>query len=485
MSQKTQKLKLVTAGDIVKVKAPLVGSVYPRVHTPFLDGASKVGEVVTLAENIGMPLMEWQKVILDDMLKVDDDGNFIRKTCGLLVARQNGKTHLARMRILAGLLWGEKILGISSDRGLALDTFLEVAAIIESNGFLADQLLGRIRFANGSESIKFKNGGTYTVAAATRGASRGRTADLLYVDELREVKPEAWTAAKPVTRARPNAQTFITSNAGDAFSEVLNDLRNSALSYPPITLGWYEYSAPVNCKINDRKAWAMSNPSLGILISEATIEESISTSSIEATRTETLCQWIDSLTSPWPEGVIEATSDTGLVIEPGGSTLFSIDVSPSRRIGSLQVGKVLADGRVAVAVVKMWASDIAIDDLKMAADIAELGKSLKPTKILYDKYTTASIVARLERTGYKCEDISGQTFYQACGVLLDSFVNNRIVHTGQSDLVQHLNNCAMKTNDGGWRIIRRKSAGDVTIAIGLAMLVYEFAKPQERARVVV
>ncbi len=25
----------------------------------------------------------------------------------------------------------------------------------------------------------------------------------------------------------------------------------------------------------------------------------------------------------------------------------------------------------------------------------------------------------------------------------------------------HLNNCAAKTNDAGWRIIRRKSAGDV------------------------
>ncbi len=50
---------------------------------------------------------------------------------------------------------------------------------------------------------------------------------------------------------------------------------------------------------------------------------------------------------------------------------------------------------------------------------------------------------------------------------------------GQADLVQHLNNCAAKTNDAGWRIIRRKSAGDVTAAISLAMVVSQLTKPQQ------
>ncbi len=63
------------------------------------------------------------------------------------------------------------------------------------------------------------------------------------------------------------------------------------------------------------------------------------------------------------------------------------------------------------------------------------------------------------------KDVSGQAFYQACSDLSDAMANNRMVHSGQADLVQHLNNCAAKTSDAGWRIIRRKSAGDVTAAI--------------------
>jgi phage terminase large subunit-like protein len=121
---------------------PLVGALKPRIHTPLLKGATKSQEVADLAEKIGMPLLPYQRWVLDDMLKIDANGEFIRKTCALLVARQNGKTHLARMLILAHLfLWDSKsIIGISSNRNMALQTFRDVAYIIEDNDFLANQI---------------------------------------------------------------------------------------------------------------------------------------------------------------------------------------------------------------------------------------------------------------------------------------------------------------------------------------------------------
>ncbi len=67
---------------------------------------------------------------------------------------------------------------------------------------LKDQVR-QIRLANGQESISLLNGARYEIAAATRDAPRGKTADFLYLDELREWSEEAFTAALPVTRARP------------------------------------------------------------------------------------------------------------------------------------------------------------------------------------------------------------------------------------------------------------------------------------------
>jgi phage terminase large subunit-like protein len=463
-----------------------VGAVKPRICTPFLKGASKVDEVSDLADKIGMPLLDWQRLVLEDMLRIDAKGEFRRKTMGLLIARQNGKTHLARMLILAHLfLWDSKmVIGMSSNRNMALDTFRQVANAILDNDFLKDQVK-QIRYANGQESITTLKGNRYQIVAATRDGSRGLTANFLFIDELREISEEGWKAARPTTRAT-GGQTLVCSNAGDAYSTVLNDLKERAMSYPSPTLGWYEYSAPPHCKVDDRNAWAMANPSLGKLISEETLEEAVATNSINNTRTELLCQWVDSMSSPFTTQMVSDTSDSNLQITPGGNIVFAIDVSPSKRSGALLAGKLnQATGKIELGLMQLWTSDVAIDDLKMAADVHAWAQKFKPRVIMYDKYATASIAQRLQQSGQKLEDCSGQSFYQACGEILDAFVNVRLVHSGQKELTESWFSVGAKTNDAGWRIVRRKSAGDVTSAICSAMIVHYLTKPQSTPQIYV
>jgi phage terminase large subunit-like protein len=445
-----------------------------------------VQEVSDLADKIGMPLLDWQRLVLEDMLRIDSKGDFRRKTMGLLIARQNGKTHLARMLILAHLfLWDSKmVIGMSSNRNMALDTFRQVANAILDNDFLKDQVK-QIRYANGQESITTLKGNRYQIVAATRDGSRGLTANFLFIDELREISEEGWKAARPTTRAT-GGQTLVCSNAGDAYSVVLNDLRERALSYPSPTLGWYEYSAPPHCKVDDRNAWAMANPSLGKLIDEETLEEAVATNPINNTRTEMLCQWVDSMTSPFTTQMVTDTSDSNLQITPGGNIVFAIDVSPSKRSGALLAGKLnQATGKIELGLMQLWTSDVAIDDLKMAADVHAWAQKFKPRVIMYDKYATASIAQRLQQSGQKLEDCSGQSFYQACGEILDAFVNLRLVHSGQKELTESWFSVGAKTNDAGWRIVRRKSSGDVVSAICSAMIVHYLTKPQSTPQIYV
>ena len=462
----------------------LRGATKPRLQSIPLKGPNKLQDVKDLCEIIQMPLLPWQEHVLKDMLTVDKTGNWVRKTNLLLIARQNGKTHLARMLILAHLLkWDSKnILIMSSNRSMALDTFRQVAETLESNDHLK-AFVKQIRYANGTESIEMVDGTRLDVVAATRDGSRGRSCDFLYIDELREINQEGFRAAVPTTRARPNSQTLLTSNAGDAFSLVLNDMRERAISYPPKSFGFYEYSAPQYCKIDDPKAWAMANPAMGYLVTAETLEESVATSPIENTRTELLCQWIDSLSSPWPHGILEETSDSELQIPVGGYTVFGFDVSPSRRNASLVAGQLLPDGRIGVGILQTWESAVSVDDLKIAADIKGWADQYRPRQICYDKYATASIAERLSNAGCITQDISGQQFYQACGDLLDGLVNHRVVHNGQENLIQQMNNCAAKVNDSAWRIVKRKSSGDISAPIALAMVVSMLMKPQQVAAI--
>lgn len=467
-----------------KTKQTKQGLIKPRLHTPLLKGKSRIDEVSELADKIGYPLLPWQHFVLEDMLRVDKDDAFIRRTNLVLCARQNGKTHLARMRILAGMfLFNEKkILIMSSNRGMALATFREVAWAIEGCPELKAQVKA-IRYANGTESIELLNGSRLDVVAATRDGSRGRTADLLFIDEVREITEEGYAAALPTTRARPNAQTLMCSNSGDAFSTVLNSLRERALSNPSKTFGFYEYSAPQFAKITDRQGWIAANPALGHTITMESIEEALNTQSVEQFRTETLCQWIDSLQSPWPHGAIEATSDSSLKMSPGPLTVFAFDVSPSRRDASLVMSQIMPDGRIGVAVLETYSNQVAVDELKIAASIKKWCDLYYPRTVCFDKYTTASIAKRLELSGVAVRDISGAEFYTACSDLHNALSNGHLVHSGQELFIQHMNNSAAKINDAAWRLVRRKSAGPIDIAIGVAMCVHVLAQPIQEAKI--
>jgi phage terminase large subunit-like protein len=463
----------------------LRGATKPRLQSVPLKGKNKLQDIKDLCTIIGIDLLPWQEYVLKDMLTVDKKSNFIRKTSLLLIARQNGKTHLARMLILAHLIkWETNVLIMSSNRSMALDTFRQVTHILETNDHLKG-FVKQIRHANGTESIEMLSGARLDVVAATRDGSRGRSVNgLLFIDELREITEEGYRAAIPTTRAHPNSHTLLCSNAGDAFSTVLNGMRERALENPPKSFGFYEYSAPQYCKITDRvNGWAQANPALSYTISEEALEEAVATSPIENTRTELLCQWIDSLSSPWPHGILEETSDAGLTIPVGGYTVFAFDCSPSKRNASLVAGQILPDGRIGVGILQTWESQVSVDDLKIAADIKGWADQYRPRQICYDKYTAQSIADRLSNAGQITLDISGAAFYQACGDLLDSLVNHRLVHAGQENWIQQMNNCAAKTNDSSWRIVKRKSAGDVSGAISTAMVVHQLVKPQQIAAI--
>jgi len=435
--------------------------------------------------------MPWQELIVRDMFSIGKDDKFIRRSGLLLVARQSGKSYLGRIMCLAHLFLfkSPRVLIASSNRAMALVSFREMAYMIEAHDFLNCQVKA-IRYANGTESIELLpefGGGRLDVVAATRDGSRGRTSHFTWGDELREWSDEAFTAITPTTRAT-DGQTFWTSNAGDAFSLPLNTLVERAKENPPKTFGYYEYSAPNMLKIdvNSKAFWegvACANPALGRIVSREAIEESLSTSSHDAIMTELLCLWVSSLQSPFPPGSLEECGDNDLVMSPGAYTVFGFDKSPSNRMATLCAGQILPDGRIGVGIIQKWSNDIAVNDLEIAAGISDWAKLYRPRAIMYDKYATQSIAERLANSGQVVEDCSSQNFYQACGDLLDSIVTKRMVHNGQKDFLEQFANVAAKVSDSAWRIVKRRSAGDISAPISVAMIIWKLTKPQQSAMI--
>ena len=133
----------------------ILGNSTPRIQTTALAYPTRGNEVAEFARQIDMPLMEWQQYLIDEASKIKEDGKWAYKNVLAIAARQNGKTHLLRMRILAGLfLWDEELqIASAQTRDLSLETFRKVVEVIDNYDWLRRKVKHVTR-ANGREEVQ-------------------------------------------------------------------------------------------------------------------------------------------------------------------------------------------------------------------------------------------------------------------------------------------------------------------------------------------
>jgi len=458
----------------------------PRLESPTFDGPSKGDELVELAADLGVDLMPWQVHVVRNAMQLREDGSNAHRVVGLTVARQNGKSMLLQLRIAAGLLlWDERlIVATAQSRDVALETFRGVVDLIENSPKYTLQVRSVLR-SYGREELRLRNGCRYRLVAPTSGGARGFSCHLAVIDELREHRTYDAYAAISYTTTVPKGQLWFASNAGDQSSVVLNDLRRQALGQStPGNVYYAEWSADPQLDVADPVAWAQANPSLGHLIDDDTLAGRLETDPRAVFETEALCRWVDVLDSPWPHNAWADCADLDLELVAGAPTFLAVDVSIDRRHAALVAVQKLDDDRLAAHLLETWTADGAIDELAIAGAIAPIYRRLAARSIAFDRYTAAGIASRLASVGIPVGDCSGAQFAQACDELLSAMVHGRLVHGAQDGLTAHVLACVKKpVSDGGWRIVRRQSAGPIAGAVALAMATHYATQPLPSATV--
>ena len=443
-------------------------------------------QLVDLAADLGVPLMPWQAHVAVAS-HAGGPGDWDHRVVGLTVARQNGKSHLLRMRILAGLLlWDERlIVATAQSREVALETFRGVVDLLESHPKYVAQIKTVIR-SYGREELTLRNGCRYRLVAPTAGGARGFSANLAIIDELREHHSYDAYAAISYTTTVPRGQLWFASNAGDQSSVVLNDMRRQALAQSePGTIYYAEWSADPALDVDDPEAWAQANPSLGHLITPDVIEGRLKTDPRPVFETEALCRWVDVLDSPWPPNAWADCGDPDLELDPAAPTFLAVDVSIDRRHAALVAVQQLEGDRLGAHLLETWTADGAIDEMGIAGVIAPIARKLAARSVAFDRYTAAGIASRLASVGIPVGDCSGAQFAQACDELLSSMVHGRLAHGVQDTLTEHVMAAVKKpVADGGWRIVRRQSSGPIAGAVALAMATHYALRPLPRPEII-
>lgn len=498
------------------------GRTEPRMWTPPLRPLTRETtrgfEAIEFADMIGQPFLPWQKWLACHALEMTPLGLPRFKIVIVLVARQNGKSSFKRTISLWRLYMdgARCILGTAQDVALAREQMNLAKGAIYTCPDLATEWGGE-RNVNGDEMFWLADESLpanaprelhprYVIRATNRKAGRGLSIDELNIDELREQHDwKAWSAVSKTVMARPNAQIWVMSNAGDDESVVLNQLRDAAgVKIGPDgvsvlgeardpSIGLFEWSGPDGCELDDIDAIAQADPGLGYIIDISAIDSARGTDPPNVYRTEVLCQKVDQLDGAIDPIAWKACKDPAGIM-PTKGLIAGFDIAPDGAHATLTAATLLTDGRVRVRVVKAWKNAE-----HARAELQDALTDLKPATVAWYPAGPAAAFAPILRPkdlktvdgrkmskGVEYVELTGLKVSEACQGLADLARARQIAHPDDPLINAHAIGAQRLPSGDGWRFVRRgvghcDAAYSVAACTHVALTMPATARPRIRS----
>ncbi|GAA4681310.1 terminase [Phytohabitans rumicis] len=474
----------------------ILGRTEPRLWTPplrELTPATSYGfAVIDFARDVlEMPLDPWQEWAVIHGGEMLDDGRPRFRTLLVLVARQNGKTHL--LTVLA-LFWMfvEKwplTLGMSTMLEYARESWDQARTIAEDVDELAAQLpRNAVKEGNNDVRLLTTHGTRYKIAAANRRGGRSLRIDRLIIDELREHATwVAWNAATNAMNARPKGQAWCITNMGDDTAAVLNALRKAALDFLETgegdpRLGLMEWSGPEGCEADDVDALAQANPNVGRrqhwddLLGPARRARRAGGEEEAGFRAEVLCQRVPLLNPAIDPGDWKGCLDVGALDDVRGRLAACIDLSPDGTHATLAVAAVLDDDRVRVETVQEWTGPAAAAALER--DLPRWVTRVKPQVLgWFPNGPAAAVAAKVadrRKDGVvswppprvKVTEIRGETAAVCMGFVKEAKART-LAHSGQAMPDAQVSGAEKLRRGDAW-VFTRTGGGNVDAVYAMA-----------------
>lgn len=475
------------------------GSVDPRLAPqplrPLTPETSYGFDVIEFARDVvGMPLDPWQEraVIIGGELLESGIPRW-RKVL-LIVARQNGKTHLMFILILYWLFIERcgNVLGINTKLEYAKVTWQAVYDAAEANPAISrGHLVGQWTDNNSPRiEVAGAEGGrvAYRIAAMGRKAGRSQTIRRLFIDEPREHQDwETWKAAYPTISAVFDGQAWLTSNQGDEQGVVLKSLRESGIAgikaieagqdAPDPDLCLIEYSAPEGARPLDVHALAQANPNMNrrglssasLLADARRALDDSDPKQLAGFRTEIMCQYVPQLD---PAIDPEMWADSYVPGDLAGvqRRVLCFDISPDMQHATIVAGALLPDDRVRLVVVEAFHGSEAVKDLRR--QIFVWARKIIPAAIGWfpngpGAALAADIRERKDRRrplppSMRLEEISGEVA-AVCMGFSSRVAGGQVIHGNEPLLNTHVTGAAKRWNGDVWRF-ERQGEGHVDAA---------------------
>lgn len=465
------------------------GSQEPRIKIEPPRASTDGGDAALLMSAYGYKLDPWQQAVVDCWLGCDEAGRYTMTSAGLALPRQNGKNVCLEAREFFGMvIKGEKILHTAHQVRTSKKSFRRLAAMFTDKRHpeITD-IVKNIRYTNGEECIELDNGGSIEFSARSRQAARGFDGiSLVVYDEAQELTDDQVEAIMATLSASSTGTRQIIYTGTPPYpgcpGDVFRRRRTVCTTDPGKHDAWHEWSVAAesvgDIKVDDTGLWYMTNPALGLRLSEDFTAEELRSMSRDGFARERLGWWSPALVEKEDNAIPAATWDACRSEEkkPEGKTAYGVKFTADGAEVVLCGAVIPAKGAARISMIQrkptgqgtQWLADWLCERVKQAACVVIDGRN--GADVLVDK------IVGVWRAKGSIIRPTGRDLVTAASMLCNSLNESTVTwYAGQEALRDSAITSVKRPISGGWGF-----GGDNSAPIEACALALWGAKTSKR-----
>lgn len=443
------------------------------------DGALAVEFIETLCPQVkdsiggraGEPLIlrAWQRMLLQYLFARRADGHRLHRRALIGMPRKSGKSAIGSGLGLYLLMLGPRggeVYSCAADRDQARIVFGSAKAMVEQS----PELAAATKLYRDAIEVP-ATGSVYRVLSSEAYTKEGLNPHAVIFDELHaSPDDELWNVMQLAMAARedplmlaittPGVKTDRTGQDSIAYRLYQYGQRviSGEVTDPSFFMAWW--SAPDGCDHRDPKMWRTANPAFGDLQDPEDFASAVQSTPENEFRTKRLGQWVNAQTAWLPHGAWEALERS---VRPDSGTRVVLAVDGSFSGDSTCIVGATIEDEPRVWLVGAWekqptdTDDWRVDIAAVEEAVLEACRTWDAVEVVFDPFRWQRSMQALEALGLPIIEYpssSPRRMVTSTAKFYDAVMSKRMTHDHHPTLTRHVDNCVVKTDQMGPRIVK-------------------------------
>lgn len=436
----------------------------------------------------GEPLVlrPWQRKLVDNLFARRPDKRLRAKVALVGLPRKNGKSALGSGIALYGLFMGPRggeVYSCAADRDQARIVFGMAKAMVEMSPDLAEQAkLYR-------DAIEIPStGSVYRVLSSEAFTKEGLSPTLVVYDELHAApNRELWDVMTLAQAARYDALTLAITTAGVRTDSTGQDsvayglyqyaqrVAAGEVEDPSFFAAWWQASA--DCDHRDPESWKLANPGFGDIQDPEDFESAVKRTPEAEFRTKRTNVFVSSQQAWLPHGEWAALPKSP---PPDDGTPVVLGFDGSFNNDTTAIVGVTVEEQPRVWLVDIWEKqpgdrdDWRVDIGAVEARILEACGKWDVVEVACDPYRWARSMEALAEAGVPVVEYPSSSparMVPSTAKFYDAVVSGSLSHDHSPTLARHLDNCVVKIDAKGPRVVKEHRGSPRKIDCAVAAII--------------